>query len=148
MKHISKCENNFELNLLDTSKLLIESNLIVHECINKITLHGSRGLAGNPKPDSDIDLTLMVDIDTLAQKTDKGSFLNSVLSVSLQYWKGTIELDLAAAFDKSGCGLRCLDVETNNPGLCNTTIDCMGFYKIQKGLNGFVSGPFLDASEM
>ena len=148
MKYLSEFENTFAVRLPDTNKLLIESNLAVDECITKITLHGSRGLAGNSRPDSDIDLTLVVDTDHFQRESDKGSFLNLVLSKSLQTWNGTIELDLALAFDKSGCGLSCFDVEYYNPGLCETTIDCMGLYKVQKGYNGFVSGSFLDASKM
>ncbi|MCP4755166.1 MAG: hypothetical protein GY866_30180 [Proteobacteria bacterium] len=148
MIHITEFENAFARDLPETHSLLVDSNLMVHHGVSRITLHGSRGTAGWPRSDSDVDLTLVLDSSCLAGNADYASLLNSVLSTSLRNWRGRVELDLAAAFDKSKCGLSCLDREEFDPQLCPSTIDCMGLYKVQKGFGGFVSGPFLEARKM
>ncbi|MFC1452400.1 hypothetical protein ACFLSJ_03540 [Verrucomicrobiota bacterium] len=76
------------------------------------------------------------------------ALLRSVLVTTLRRWTGEIELDLASVFDRSGCGLRCFTRTRFNPDLCPTTIDCMGLFKIQKGFDGFVTGPAVDCSKM
>ena len=57
-------------------------------------------------------------------------------------------LIFAIVFDKTNCGLTCFSVKEFDPGLCATTVDCLGFYKVQKGFTGFVSGPAVDCSKM
>jgi len=42
--------------------LLRIANLTVHPSVARIVLHGSRGLAGGARQDSDIDLSLIVDL--------------------------------------------------------------------------------------
>ena len=48
--------------LTDTYALLQTANLVVHPAVSRIVLHGSCGLAGGAHPDSDIDLSLIVDL--------------------------------------------------------------------------------------
>ena len=105
-------------------------------------------MRGRPRPDSDLDLSLVVDPSRLAAAQDQDAFLRAVLNATLQHWQGTIELDLAAIFDKFNCGLRCLDQAEFSPGVCFREVDCMGLFKIQKGFDGFVPGSLLDVRKM
>ncbi|MFN8448067.1 MAG: hypothetical protein U0521_05640 [Anaerolineae bacterium] len=50
-----------EILLPEASEILRAANLTVHDAVRQVTLEGSRGLAGGFRPDSDIDLTLIVD---------------------------------------------------------------------------------------
>ena len=148
MNKLCKVEINNSKIPSETQKILDQVDLIVHEAVSKITLHGSRGLAGGFRPDSDIDLTLMVDSHAFSLAQDKTALMERILSTTLENWKSPVELDLAIAYDKSSCGLLCLNVEQFDPGLCKTTTNCMGIFKKQKGFSGFVSGDFLDARKM
>ena len=148
MKHITEFGQRFKSILPETCKSLIESNLWVHESVSTITLHGSRGLSANSRPNSDIDLTLLITANRLDQESDPASFLAKVLNTSLANWKGEFELDLAVAFDKLNCGLKCFEFEAFESSVCEATIDCIGLYKLQKGFKGFVTGPIVDVSKM
>jgi hypothetical protein len=98
--------------LPETWALLRSSNLTVHPRVFRIPRHGSRGLAGGFRPDSDIDLTLLVDTVGLSENSD---------------------------YDRLGCGLKCFEWESFDERSCeNGGLDCFGFYKVQKGYPGFV----------
>ena len=134
--------------LPETHRLLVEGGLRVHDAVDRVTLHGSRGPQGGARPDSDLDLCLVVSGSALAAATSKGALLRAVLDTTLRNWPCHVELDLAAVFDKSGCGLRCLDQDEFSAALCPGTVDCMGLFKIGKGFDGFVAGPAVDCSKM
>ena len=135
-------------HLPETHALLVETGLRVHDAVERITLHGSRGPRGEARLDSDLDLCLVVKSSSLAAAPNQDAFLRAVLNTTLQHWQSEIEPDLATVFDKSGCGLRCLDQSEFSSGLCASTVDCMGLFKIQKGFDGFVSDPAVDCSKM
>lgn len=131
-----------------THALLVDAGLCVHRAVERVTLHGSRGPKGGARPDSDIDLCLIVNDRALAAAADRKVLLRDILSTTLNGWRGRVELDLAAVFDKRECGLRCLVADGFDLRLCPTTVGCMGLFKTQKGFNGFVDGPAVDCSRM
>ena len=69
-----------------THALLKSANLTVHNNVTRITLHGSRGLAGCYRSDSDLDLSL-IEIDNGRVQVDR----------SLTPWKATLDLTIMAA---------------------------------------------------
>ncbi len=139
---VSEFEPELAEVLPETYALLKAANLTVHPAVMRITLEGSRGLAGCYRPDSDIDLTLIVDPRSLPEGLrQQGDFLRGVLLTTLKNWRGCVEADLAAVFDIRGCGLACLEKTYYEVGACGCGgIDGFGLYKIQKGFNGFVHG--------
>jgi len=72
-----------------------------------IILHGSRGLAGGYRPDSDVDLSLIVSSNQLPNGLELDGFLRKVIETTLDYWQSTIEAYLAAIFDTKNCDLKC-----------------------------------------
>lgn len=134
MKHIQEFKNLLTNNLTETEKILKESNLVVDDSVSKIALMGSRGLLGGFRPDSDIDLGLILHPD-FEPNEDTCRKANEL---TLSKWAGDIELDAAIVFDKMGCGLPCYEKQEFDPGLCDYGKDCIGLFKIQKGFFGFV----------
>jgi hypothetical protein len=123
--------------LPETYALLRSSNLTVHPLVSRVTLHGSRGLAGGYRPDSDIDLSLIVDVP---QGPNIERQLQDVLDTILSSWQAAVELDLAVVFDIRGCGLKCFDQHTGDAQTCRQSgTDCFGLYKTQKGFRGLVT---------
>jgi hypothetical protein len=135
MIHIQEFKNLSTNNLTETEKILKESNFVVDDSISKIALIGSRGLLGGFRPDSDIDLGLILHPDFEPNE----STCRKANELTLSKWEGDIELDTAIVFDKMGCGLPCYDKREFEPGLCNHGKDCIGLFKIQKGFSGFVA---------
>ena len=120
-------------------ELLLAGGLTVHDGVARITLHGSRGLAGELRADSDVDLTLLVDGLRLPTGAGQEGYLRDLLEVTLAHWHGAAELDLAAVFDLRDCGLRCFDRTRYDEAACAVGgVDCFGLFKIQKGFNGYV----------
>jgi hypothetical protein len=129
------------LRLPSTLELLRSSNLVVHESVSAIILHGSRGLKGGARPDSDIDLSLTVDIPLVTDSESRVEHLHSVSETTLRHWKGPVELDLAVVFDMRSCGLKCFEWTAWDAQSCfQGGRDCFGLYKIQKGFSGLVTG--------
>ena len=127
------------------------ANLIVHDGVRQIVLSGSRGLAGGHRPDSDIDLSLIVDSDQLPPDDPaRENFLRAVVQTTLDNWQGVVELDTAAVFDRGDCcGLRCLAVSTGDESILQGRgIDCFGVYKIQRGFTGYVPPVGVDVRRM
>jgi hypothetical protein len=123
-----------------TYELLKSSHLVIHKSVTGIILHGSRGIKGKARLESDIDLTLIVDAATLSAQPDCRTFLRHVSSVTLSHWRSQVELDLAIVFDTQDCGLKCFHRRTWDENLCSGGgVDCFGLYKIQKGFNGIVT---------
>jgi hypothetical protein len=120
-----------------TYTLLRSANLIAHPLVSKIVLHGSRGLAGGYRPDSDVDLSLIVQVPK-DQKNE--SLFHEIASTSLENWQAPIEVDLAVIHELKVCGLQCFEQLTWQQDLCQLGgVDCFGLYKIQKGFHGFVT---------
>ncbi len=127
-----------QTRLPQTYSILSAANLTLHPRVARVVLHGSRGLRGSVRPDSDIDLSLLVETADIGEREEVERVLRAVLDTTLCHWQGTIEADLAAVFDIKGCGLPCFDSEEYQPGLCEDGgVDCFGLYKIQKGFSGF-----------
>lgn len=123
-----------------TYHLLVSANLTVHPTVSRIILHGSRGLAGGYRPDSDVDLSLIVDTPPLPASPSLEALLQEVAETTLHHWQATVEADLAIIFDTRQCGLGCFDQTTWNEQLClKGGVDCFGLYKVQKGFNGLVT---------
>ncbi len=132
----------FESLLPDVCALIRRSNLVVHDGIEQVFLSGSRGLAGGCRMDSDIDLSLMVDVQVLpGQEPEREQFLRTVLTTTLSCWQGTVEADLAVVFDTLDCcGLRCFQTRNYDPETVRDRgTDCFGLYKVQRGFNGYVT---------
>lgn len=143
---IMKFDRRLESCLPETFALLSVSKLAIHPCVSSIVLHGSRGLGGGFRPDSDIDLSLIVD---LPQEQDADPLLAEVTQTSLDLWQGTIELDLAVIFDLNKCGLGCFEQAAWNPDLCQAGgVDCFGLYKTQKGFHGRVANAGIQVRRM
>lgn len=137
MIKILNFEPQFAASLPETHALMRLSNLTIHPGVSRIILHGSRGLAGGYRPDSDIDLSLVVD---KPEGTDIESPLDDVIETSLNHWQAAIEPDLAVIFDIRNCELKCFDQSAWNEQICQISgMDCFGLYKTQKGFNGLVT---------
>lgn len=120
-----------------TCILLRSANLIVHPLVSQIVLHGSRGLAGGYRPNSDVDLSLVVEVPKDRRTT---SLFHEITNITLENWQAPIEVDLAVIYDLKVCGLNCFEQTTWNQGLCQLGgVDCFGLFKIQKGFQGFVT---------
>ena len=143
-------ENEFSIRLPVTHSILQSGNLVIHPAVNQITLHGSRGLADNSRPDSDIDLSLLVS-SPIPPRIDNNleNLMRDVLDVTLSNWKSQIELDLAAIFSIRPCNFACFQVNNYDPRLCSMGgVDCFGIYKIQKGFSGFVLNAGIQVEKM
>ena len=145
---VTQLETGVAEQVPQTHALIMDAELVLHDAVDYVTLHGSRGLKGGARGNSDLDLCLIVNDNVLAAATEPERLLRSVLEITIQHWKAVVEIDLAAVFDRSDCGLRCFRESHFNPSLCPVTIDCMGLFKIQKGFDGFVTGPAVDCSKM
>lgn len=147
---ISCFESEFKLKLANSHSILQSGNLMVHPAVNQITLHGSRGLAGNPRPNSDIDLSLLIPVPFPYKiDDDLEDLMRDVLNVTLSNWKSPMELDLAAIFPINSCCFECFQVNYYDPFLCpKGGADCFGIYKIQKGFSGFVLNAGIQVEKM
>ncbi|MCC6802078.1 MAG: hypothetical protein IT319_04260 [Anaerolineae bacterium] len=131
-----------ETLLPETHVILAHANLVVHDAVCGVNLEGSRGLAGGNRPDSDVDLTLIVDAALLPDSEPmRADLLLGVLQTTLGAWRSPVELDTAAVFDKGDCcGLRCLDQRQWDDAIVGGRgLDCFGIYKIQRGFDGYVT---------
>jgi hypothetical protein len=131
-------ESQLASRLPATYHLLRTANLSVHPLVSRIILHGSRGLAGGCRPDSDIDLSLLVDTPAVPAQPGLETVLQEVVETTLHHWQASVEADLAVVFDTRPCGLRCFDQTTWNERLCangggaedgaEDGVDCFGPY--------------------
>ena len=74
----------FVEQLPDTHTLLLDAGLRIHDAIDQITLHGSHGLQGGARPDSDIDLCLVVNDRKQNVAPDRDTFLRIILNTTLE----------------------------------------------------------------
>ena len=122
-----------------TWDILRSSNLTVHPAVYGVVLSGSRGPKGGFRPDSDIDLTLLVDPEALARAPERNRLLRDVVELTLLNWESPVELDTVAAFARSGCRLECFRCASHADLECPLERpDCVGLYKTQKGYDGIV----------
>ncbi|MGV8118789.1 MAG: hypothetical protein AB2L14_03390 [Candidatus Xenobiia bacterium LiM19] len=140
----------FTSGLPETAELLRRGGLSVHDSVGRISLHGTRGLKRGYRPDSDIDLTLILKDGTLEGKSlqEQDALFLEITKATLESWKGSVELDLALAFDKGGCRLLCFEENHFNRELCANHTDCFGLFKIQKGFSGRVPDCGIDTALM
>ena len=132
-----------------THTLLIAANFVLHPAVSRVVLHGSRGPAGGYRPDSDIDLSLIVDVPRGTMQSQPQVLLYDVLELTLNNWQSTIEVDLAAVFDARDCGLKCFERTFWDQNLCSLGgADCFGLYKIQRGFDGFISNAGVQVKRM
>jgi hypothetical protein len=140
MTRILDFEPEFASLLPATHALLQAANLTVHPSVSFIVLHGSRGLAGNFRPDSDIDLSLIIDIPPQISRPDLEFLLHAVFETTHSAWQISIEPDLAIIFETSNCALNCFTQTSWHDQFCTIGgVDCFGLYKVQKGFNGIVT---------
>lgn len=114
-----------------------------------IILHGSRGLAGSARPDSDIDLSLIVDLPAGLDAMEQQLLLHSVFETTFHAWQAKIELDLAIIFETHACALHCFTQTNWHDGLCTIGgVDCFGLYKVHKGFSGLVTNAGIQVERM
>ncbi len=138
---ITEFESHFIAQLPQTYQLLRRANLVVHPAVSHVILHGSRGLAGHARPDSDVDLSLVLHPTQVpAALPAREHLLRMLLGLTLGNWEAGVDLDLAAIFDVRGCGLRCFDRTYYDARPCRwgNGVDCFGVYKIRTGYHGYV----------
>jgi hypothetical protein len=132
-----------------TYALLQTANLVVHPSVAWIVLHGSRGLAGGARPDSDVDLSLIVVPPASVAATEYETHLHSVFSATFNAWRADVELDLAVVFETRGCGLHCFAQVNWREDMCDIGgLDCFGLYKLQKGFGGLVTNAGIQIKRM
>jgi len=145
---ISQFEPEVRSLLPGTYDLLLSSNLTVHPKVERIILHGSRGLAGGFRPDSDLDLSLLVDPPEL-ESVDRESYFKEIFETTFLQWHSPIELDLAIIFDTRQCGLKCFDLPDWSASFCAIGgVDCFGLYKVQKGFHGLIENAGIQVKRM
>jgi hypothetical protein len=140
MEPLTAFTSGLERRLPRTHELLRTARLTLHPAVERVVLSGSRGIGGRPRPDSDLDLSLVVARDALpAGEPAREQLLRVVLGTTLSAWDGAVECDLAAVYDERGCGLRCLAAQLDAPPLCPYGDGCrFGIYKLQRGFAGYV----------
>ncbi len=121
--------------LPETLAILQFAELVVHPSVTQITLHGSRGLARNSRPDPDIDLSLLVHFSTPPVIGEQlGDFLQEVIEVTSSNWKGPVVADLAVIFPLYPCTFACFQQTDYDPGVCTVGgADCFGITKPGRG---------------
>lgn len=126
--------------LPETHALLQAAHLVAHPAVERVVLTGSRGVGGAPRPDSDVDLSLVVARAALpADEPAREQLLRAVVETTLLAWRGPVECDLAAVYDERGCGLLCFRGQRDAPPECPQGGSCrFGIYKLQKGFAGYV----------
>ena len=140
MTHLTIFDPELARRLPETHALLLGANLAVHPAVERVVLEGSRGLRNQPRPDSDVDLSLIVSSAALpAQEPARAALLREVLETTLDAWRAPVECDLAAIYDERGCGLLCFTGARGSVPECPAGGGCrFGIYKVQRGFAGYV----------
>lgn len=147
MTKVLEFEPRFAALLPETYELLLFSNLMVHLAVSRIILHGSRGPARKYRPDSDIDLSLVV--EPALPQPDQEKYLEEIFNTTKLSWKGSMDLDLAVVFEIQKCELKCFDQIVWTDQICPLGgLDCFGLYKIGKGFNGLVRDAGIEVKRM
>jgi hypothetical protein len=149
MKPLTIFLPTFVRSLPATHALLQSANLVVHPNVKRIVLHGSRGPAGGSRPDSDIDLSLIVDLPADMGGMGLEPFLQTVFESTFHAWQADIEPDLAVIFETRACDLLCFTQTHWRDDLCSIGgLDCFGLYKVQKGFTGLVTNAGIEVKRM
>jgi hypothetical protein len=149
MNGIADFAPTFVEMLPETYAILRAANLTVHPNVSWIVLHGSRGLAGGFRPDSDLDLSLVVSIPSGLGESEIEPLLHTVYETTFSAWQSPIEPDLAIIFETRPCSLKCFEQTTWQENVCKLGgADCFGLYKVQKGFNGLVSNAGIQVKRM
>ncbi|MBK9745940.1 MAG: nucleotidyltransferase domain-containing protein [Chloroflexi bacterium] len=144
MTPITRYSPQLDRLLPQTAALLKITRWQVHPGVLRVVLIGSRGLDGHPRPDSDIDLSLIVDPAMLPPaEPEREQFLRAVIETTLNSWQSPVEVDVAAPFG-SPDALRMFSVRDYNAALVSTCAPQIGLYKLQKGFSGYVPAEMLD----
>ncbi|MBK8031188.1 MAG: nucleotidyltransferase domain-containing protein [Chloroflexi bacterium] len=99
MSPITRYSPQLDRLLPQTAALLKITRWQVHPGVLRVVLIGSRGLDGHPRPDSDIDLSLIVDPAMLPPaEPEREQFLRAVIETTLNSWQSPVEVDVAAPF--------------------------------------------------
>lgn len=131
--------------LPETAAILKTTTWNVHPAVLRVVLGGSRGLRGGYRPDSDIDLSLIIDPAMLpTDEPAREELLRAVIQTALDSWRGPVELDTAAVFG----ALEALTLfETRrdyDEALVTAYAPAITLYKLQKGFSGVVPSSILD----
>jgi hypothetical protein len=150
MQSITNFDPGFTAQLPETHTLLTAANLVVHDGVSRVTLHGSRGMAGGYRPGSDVDLSLLIDAGCLPPPGPaQAAYLREVLQTTLDHWRDPAEADLAALFATRANGLALFDLTHYDPQRCpDEAKSGFGLFKVQKGFDGYVSTEMLDLEKM
>lgn len=133
---VEQFDSSFEAMLPQTSRLLKDGRLVVDPRVSSIILYGSRGPAGGCRPDSDVNLCLVVDDSGLDRESEfeHQAAMKAILEETLSQWQGEAPLDLEAIFDIHGCFMRCLRNPAINIKRCPYHgVDCFGVCKLRRG---------------
>lgn len=146
MISIKTFDPDFTALLPETAGLLEAGNLVVHPDVRRITVHGSRSLTGGARPNSDIDLSLIVNSGQLpSEEPARETRLQSILTTTQTQWQGSVEVDLAALFEVRDGGLNPFRITHYDERICPPGAPLgFGLYKIQKGFQGYVDVAMLD----
>ena len=138
---ITKYEKVFTQKYPETARLLADSNFVVHESVERISVHGSRGPAQNQRVDSDVDLCLHVDLDAKEPEQELDQILREILDVTITNWRGTVEVDLAVVCALRPGGLAHFELTEYDPLVVpRTASGQFALFKTQKWFDGFVDG--------
>ena len=150
MLHIQNFDSQLAMTLPETFELLRSAHLAVHDSVSRITVHGSRGLARNSHPGSDIDLSLLIEeVPPEAIQRELEAHLQAVFDVTRSHWQSPVEADLAIIFDFRACGLACFEQTAWHEGLCQLGgVDCFGLFKMQKSFHGLVTDAGIQIKRM
>ena len=137
---ITEFEYEFEQEYPKASELLKKGGLTVHEGVQKITLHGSRGPKGGFRDDSDLDVSLIVDTGQYPDIKHDAELAKEILYATLANWHDNVKLDLTIVFDIRGCKLVCFNEPQYATGVCTAAggIDCFGMFRIEDGIPDYV----------
>lgn len=130
--------------LPETAALLNRTRWNIHPGVLCVVLGGSRGLRGGFRPDSDIDLSLIIDPAALPPaEPEREAFLRTVIETALNSWQSPVELDTAAVFG-SAEALELFARQEYDEALVARCAPEVMLYKVQKGFNGYVPNHVLD----
>lgn len=136
--------------LPQTYAIVRAARLVLHPAVERVILTGSRGIGGQPRPDSDVDLILVIARDALpAEGPEREKLLSAVIEVTVHMWQGTVECDLAAVYEWRACGLTCLAGQRATAPVCGNAEHCrFSIYKLQKGFSGDVPWAIIELERM
>jgi len=136
--------------LPESHALLQAARLVAHPAVERVVLTGSRGVGGAPRPNSDVDLSLVVARAALpADEPAREQLLRSVIETTLLAWRGSVECDLTAIYDERGCGLPCFSGRRDAPPACPQGGACrFGIYKQQKSFAGYVPWAIIELARV